>query len=89
MDTVIMPTMTYGAETWSLTNNQKQKLAVAQRSMERAKLNITRRDKIRHEVIRSNTKVKDITEKAEQTKGQWAGHLACMKNNNWAKRTTE
>ena len=41
MDTVILPAMTYGAETWSLTNHQKQKLAVAQRSMERAMLNIT------------------------------------------------
>jgi len=89
IDTVIMPAMTYGAETWSLTNNQKQKLAVAQRSMERAMLNITWRDKIRNEVIRSTTKVKDIIEKAEQTKGQWAGHLARMKNNKWAKRTTE
>ena len=52
-------------------------------------LNITRRDKIRNEVIRSTTKVKDIIEKAEQTKGQWAGHLARMKKSKWAKRTTE
>ena len=89
MDTVIVPAMTYGAKTCSLTNNQKQKLAVAQRSMERAMFSITRRDKIRNEVIRSTTKVKDIIQKAEQTKGQWAGHLAHMENNRWAKRTTE
>ena len=89
MDMVILPTMTYGAETWSLTKHQKQKLAVAQRSMERAMLNITRKDKIKNEVIRSKTKVIDLLEKVEFTKGQWAGHLARMDNNRWAKKTTE
>ena len=42
MDMVILPAMTYGAETWSLTKHQKDKLVVAQRSMERAMLNIGR-----------------------------------------------
>ena len=28
MDTVILPAMTYGAETWSLTNHQREKLAI-------------------------------------------------------------
>jgi len=51
-------------------------------------LNITRRDKIRNEVIRSTTKVKDIIEKVELAKGQWAGHVARMKNDKWAKKTT-
>ena len=48
MDTVILPAMTYGAETWTLTKHLERKLAVAQRSMERSLLNITRRDKIRN-----------------------------------------
>jgi hypothetical protein len=36
MDTAILPVpaMTYGAETWTLTNHQKQTLAVGHRSME-------------------------------------------------------
>ena len=29
-DTVILPAMTYGAETWALTKHQEKKLAVAQ-----------------------------------------------------------
>ena len=40
MDTVILPAMTYGAETWTLTKHLERKLAVAQRSMERSLLNI-------------------------------------------------
>ena len=89
MDGVILPAMTYGAETWALTKRQKNKLAVAQRSMERSLLNITRRDKWRNEEIRSRTKVTDILEKAEKMKWEWAGHVARMKTNRWAKITTE
>ena len=48
----------YGAETWALT--KQEKLAVAQQSMERLLLNITKRDKTRNEIIRSKTGVKDI-----------------------------
>ena len=35
MDTVILPAMTNGAETWALRKQQEKKLAVAQRSVER------------------------------------------------------
>ena len=89
MNIVILPTMTYGAETWLLMKHQKEKLAVAQRSMERSMLNITWKDKIRNEVVRSKTQVKDIIEKVQNMKCQWAGHLARMNNNKWAKKTTE
>ena len=61
MDTVILPAMTYGAETWTLTKYQ-EKLAVAQQSKERLLLKITKRDRIRNEIIRCKTGVKDIIE---------------------------
>ena len=89
MDSVILPAMTYGAETWSLTKRQKEKLAVTQRSMERAMLGITRKDKIRNQEIRERTRVDDIIEKAEKSKGQWAGHLARMSPSKWARKLTE
>ena len=89
MDGVILPAMTYGAETWTLTNKKKDKLAVAQRSMERAMLNITRRDKWRNEHIREKTKVVDILDKVDKLKWKWAGHVARMKPIKWAKKVTE
>ena len=46
MDTVILPAMTYGPESWALKKPQERKLAVAQRSMDRLLLNITKKDKI-------------------------------------------
>ena len=81
--------MTYGVETWSLTKHQKNKLVVAQRSTKRAMLNITRRDRIRNEIIRSKTKINDIIEKLSKMKGQWAGHIARMIDNRWTNKLTE
>ena len=78
-----------GAETWALTKHQEKKLAVAQRSMERLLLNITKRDKIRNEIIRCKTGVKDIIERVWCMRGQWAGHVARMSNTRWANITSE
>ena len=86
LDTAILPSMTYGAETWSLT----EQLAVAQRSMERTSLNITRQDEIRIRIvtIRERTRV-DIIERIGSMKWQWAWHIARMDNSKRAKITTE
>ena len=89
MDTVILPAMTYGEETCALTKHQEKKLAVVQRSMERLLLNITKRDKIRNEIIRCKTGVQDIIERVRCRRGQWAGHVDRMSNTRWAKITSE
>ena len=89
MDTVILPSLTYGSETWALTKHQKGKLAAAQRSMERSILNVTLKDKIRNDVIRERTKVKDVIKETREKKSRWAGHVARMENHRWAKITTE
>ena len=52
-------------------------------------LNITKRDKIRNEIIRSKTGVKDITERVQCMRGQWAGHVARMSRTRWTKITSE
>ena len=89
MDAVILPAMTYGAETLVLTKHQEKELAVAQRSMERLLLNITERDQIWNEIIRCKTGVKDIIERVRCIRGQWAGHVARVSNTGWAKITSE
>jgi hypothetical protein len=45
-DACVLPTFTYGCQTWSLTENQKEKFQVAQRSMERQLLKIKINDKL-------------------------------------------
>ena len=51
--------MTYGCETWALNNAMMDKLAVAQRKMERIMLGITLRDRKRNTWIRQETDVSD------------------------------
>ena len=79
----------YKAETWTLTKHQEKKLAVAQRSMERLLLNITKRDKIRNEIMRSKTEVKDIIDRVWCMRRQWAGYVTRMSNTRWAQITSE
>ena len=85
----VIPTMTYGAETWTTTKQLEQKLQVAQRAMERRMLNITIRDKVRNSEIRKQTQVKDIILKIKEAKWRWAGHLMRKDDNRWTKRMTE
>ena len=80
MDIVVLPAMTYSAETWALAKHQEKKLAMAQRSMEIFLLNITKKDKIRNEIIRCKTGVKDVIEREQCMGGQRAGHVARTSN---------
>ena len=41
----VLPAMTYGAETWTLTKQAQNKLAAAQTKMERSMLSITYKDR--------------------------------------------
>ena len=40
----ILPVMTYGCETWSLSNTQLEKLVTTQRKMERITIGVTLKD---------------------------------------------
>jgi hypothetical protein len=74
-DACVLPVFTYGAQTWSLTEDSKEKLAIAQRSMERSMMNIRLSDKISNAKIRKITKVKDVICAAKELKWNWAGHI--------------
>ena len=88
-DQCVIPTMTYGAETWITTKHIEQKLITAQKAMERRILNIIIPDKIRNSEIRQQTKVNDVMLKIKETKWRLAGHLIRRKDNRWTKRLTE
>ena len=55
-DQCILPAITYASETWTLTAKMENKLAAAQRNMERSMLGITMRDRKTNEWIREKTK---------------------------------
>ncbi|CAG9837260.1 unnamed protein product [Diabrotica balteata] len=88
-DQCVLPVLTYGAETLTLTKAAATKLRVTQRRMERSMLGITLRDRITNEDIRRRTGVTDIIEKIARLKWRWAGHIARMTDGRWTKRLLE
>ncbi|CAH2244434.1 jg11614 [Pararge aegeria aegeria] len=68
----VLPEITYGSETWSLTEG----LRVTQRAVERAMLGVSLRDQIKNEEICRRNRVTDIAHRVAKLKWQWTGHIA-------------
>jgi hypothetical protein len=79
----VLPAMTYGSESWTMTKAMEHKLHAAQRNMERSMLGITWADRMTNEWIRLQTKVKDILDLVKERKWKWAGHVSRMSDNRW------
>ncbi|CAH2103651.1 unnamed protein product [Euphydryas editha] len=87
-NTCILPCLTYGAETWSLTSNHREQLVRCQRAMERSMLGFKLKDKIRNSAIRSRSKVVDILKRIDHLKWGWTGHMLRSPIEKWSKRIT-
>ena len=79
----VLPAMTYGAETWTLTKQAQNKLAAAQTKMERSMLNITYKDRKTNIWVRERTTVIDIIHTVRKMKWSWAGHINRLKDDRW------
>jgi hypothetical protein len=79
-DACVLPVLTYGCQTWSLSEGNSSKLAVAQRSMERSMLHKKMKDRVSSLKLRKATKLKDVIETTRELKWNWAGHLARYPN---------
>ncbi|CAG4949079.1 unnamed protein product [Colias eurytheme] len=85
----ILPSLTYGAQTWALTSKQSGALRVCQNKMERSILNLKLRDKVKLKNIRSKTKVMDVTYTVKKLKWNWVGHMIRNNKGKWTKDVTE
>ena len=74
----IIPAMTYGCETWTLTKTIVYKLQVAQRAMERKILGIKITDKIPNEEISVKTNILNIIKRHNEYKMEMG--WTCGKN---------
>lgn len=86
--TCIIPTLTYGSQTWSLTKKQAQKIQVCQRKMERKILEIKLQDKVRNEELRLKSGIEMACKTARRLKWKWGGHVARLPADRWAYATT-
>lgn len=85
----VMTAMTYGSQTWAITKRMQERLRVTQRSMERAMVGTSRRDRKTNVWLRQQTGVEDIVCRMKKLKWQWAGHIARSTDNRWTKIVTE
>ena len=86
-NTCILPVLTYGCQSWTLTQDVTSKLATCQHSMERSMLNVKKFDRLKNDVIRNKTKAIDITVNIRRLKWRWAGHML-RGQDKWSKRVT-
>lgn len=85
----VLPVLTYGAETLTLTKKTAEQIRVAQRAMERSMLGISLRDRVPNKTIRQKTGLTDAIDRITRLKWNWAGHLARTTDGRWTKRILE
>ena len=82
----VLPTLTYGCETWAFTKKLLLKIRTCQRAMERTILGLKLKDKVAHIKIREKTKVTDAITYVLTMKWRWAGHIARVSDDRWTKK---
>jgi hypothetical protein len=88
MDSCLLPSLTYAAQTWKFTLKMRNKIKSCQRSMERSIISVKKSQKIRHSTIRNKTNLIDAVTYAKRLKWKWAGHVARMQDNRWTNKVT-
>ena len=73
--TVVSLAMMYGAETWAMKKAQEKKLDVAEMRMLRWMSGVTKLDRIWKEIIRGTTKLGEISNKVQESRLKWYGHV--------------
>lgn len=85
----VLPVLTYGAETLTLTKKTVNKIRVAQRAMERSMLGVSLRDRVPNTRLRQMSGVTDAIERITMLKWNWAGHIARMTDGRWTRKILE
>ena len=71
----VRPTMLYGTECWLVKNSHIQKLKITEMRMLRWMCGLTRRNKVRNEIIREKVRVALVEDKMQEESLRWFGHV--------------
>lgn len=85
----VIPIITYGCQSWALTQKNWKRLEVCQNSLERSILNIKLKDKIRLSTIKHKLKTNTISSIIRKQKWRWTGHMIRQKTEKWTKNIVE
>ncbi|WKX93379.1 hypothetical protein Q1695_010991 [Nippostrongylus brasiliensis] len=92
-DSTVLPALTYASESWALRKQDEHATCVAQRSIERRMLGVTRfiqaRDGIRSSELRRQSKIRDAVAWAKLSKIRWAGHVMRFRDDRWTRAVTD
>ena len=86
MNSCVLPTLIYGAQTWATTKKEENKLRVTQNTMGRSILGIKRKDKVKISMIKRklNNNTNNFRYAAKRLKWDWTGHVARQDSHRWA-----
>ena len=79
--TCFRPVLTYGCESWVLTQGLQSKIQATEMKYLRRILGVTRKDHIRNQTILEELKIPSVLEFIERRQLSWWGHLHRMSNN--------
>ena len=73
--TMVRPAMLYGMEAVAVTKRQEKQMEVAEMRMLSFPMGLTRKDKVRNEVVRERMGVGELSGKLRETRMRWYGHV--------------
>ena len=85
-NTVFKPILTYGSESWVLTQRQKSKIQAVEMKFLRGVRGVTKRDKMRNDRIREDLKIEPIMKSIERQQLKWFGHVVRMEETRQVKK---
>lgn len=88
-NTCILPCLTYGCQTWTLTQHLSNKIRTCQNAIERSVIGVKRRDRVRLENIKNKKKFKSVEKTYRTLKWKWTGHMIRENKEKWTKIITE
>ena len=83
LESSVMPVLTYGAQTWAITQQQIEKLQTTQNAMIWSILRIKVKDKVRLEQLYTKTKAKPVGVATKLLKYRYAGHTMRDLKHKW------
>ena len=87
--TMVRPVLMYGSEAWTLRRREEESLERTEMRMLRWILGLTLRDRIRNDDIRRILGVACITDKVQEARLRWYGHVQRREEDDCVKRILE
>ncbi|MCP4337615.1 MAG: reverse transcriptase family protein, partial [Desulfobulbaceae bacterium] len=89
-DSVVIPTLTYGSEAWTMTGRHKSRVRGVEMSYLRSACGVTWRDRLTNEEVRERCNVDvDVLESVKRNTLRWFGHVERMGSERLVKKVYE